>query len=117
MIIALEMDPAHRPLHAFVDCVGHSRSSTLLVDGIDPILHVNVSEPLRLIALDDFLARFLHLFFVHWLIDLQSYVLANLFCGDSLSAINFDLAHDETRLHRHDHLYAITFRLSEDANI
>src|SRR6266487_145609 len=111
------MDPAHRPLYSFVNCVNDPGSSPLLVDRIDPILHVNVSEPFYLIALDDFLARFLHLFFIDGLIDFQRYVLANLFRVDSLRAINLDLAHNETCLEGHYHLNAITFRLSENTHV
>ena len=92
------MDPAYRALYSFVNRVDDTRSSTFLVDGIDSILYIDVRESLGLIALDNFLARFLHLFFVHRLIDLQGYVLANLFRIDSLSAIDLDLAHNGTRL-------------------
>ena len=117
MRVAFETNRANRPFHSFANRVNHARSSAPLINGLDPKLHTDVVEPTCFINIDNFLAAFLQLLLVHHRVDSYPDLFADSSRFDSLSPSDFDLAHRGTRLHRHDHLHPVAFRLGKDANI
>ena len=115
--ISLEVNRAHSAFHPFGDGENHARRATFLVNWIDAKLDADVGESSSLIYFDYFLARFLQLLFVNWLVKSQLDFFAQSLRLDPFGSGDFDLAHDRPCLHRHDHLHAIPFRLSKNANV
>src|SRR4029077_6687103 len=115
--ISFEMDLAYRSFRPFVNGENNTRCAALLVNWINAKLHADIIESVPLINVDDFLARFLQLLFADRLVESHFDFFAQPFCFDPFGSGNFDLANDRPRLHRHDHLHAIAFRLSKNANV
>ena len=117
MRVPLETDLTHRPFCSLVNGENDPCSPMRLVDWIDPKLSADVGEAMCLINFDNFLARFLQLRFIYWLVQSQFDFFAQLLRFDAFSSIDYDFAHDRTRLHCHGYLDAVAFRLGEDANV
>ena len=114
MRVALEPDLGYRAFGPFVNGENNPRSPAPLVNWIDTELHVYISEAVRLIHFYDLLARFLQLLFIDRMVESQFDFLAQSLRFNAFSSIDYNLAHDRTRLHLDDHFDAIAFRLGED---
>ena len=65
MLVALEVDAAHRTFDAFVDRINDTRRPFALVDRFDSKIDRDIGEPFDLINVDDFLSRFMELVLVN----------------------------------------------------
>src|SRR5437867_1591816 len=115
--VSLEVNRAHSSFYSFVDGENHARRAAFVVDWMDTKLDADVGESSALLDFDYFLARFLQLLFVNWLIESQLDFFAQSLRLDPFGPGDFDFAHDRPCLHGHDHLHAIPFRLSKNANV
>jgi hypothetical protein len=117
VLIALEVNPAHRAFYSFIDGVDHARGPAALFNWIDSKPHLGVIESASPIYIDDFLPASLQGLFIDRLIDFNFNLFAKSLRSDSLGPIDHNLAHNPAGLYRHDHFNAFTFRLSENTDV
>src|SRR4030095_3568112 len=88
MIIALEVDLADRSLRAFFHGIYYARSAAAFVNWFDLEFDRNVSEPLALIVIDDFLPRLLEIILVHRRVQFYADVFAEFLRADFVRSID-----------------------------
>ena len=59
MLVALEVNPAHRSFHTLIHRINDSSRTSAFINRLDPKIDRDIGEPLALISVDDFLPRLL----------------------------------------------------------